>query len=63
MLTGTNFEAIAILAIVAVVHAVASMIIARRLTGAEGTSTLPATSIIRGAVARTPANDGLRNAA
>lgn len=63
MLTGTNFEAIAILALVAVVHTVVSMVITRKLTGSEQVSTRPATSIIQGAVAPTPANDGLRNAA
>ena len=63
MLTGTNFEAIAILALVAVVHAVVSMVITRKLTGAEQVSARPAASIVRNAVAPTPANDGLRNAA
>lgn len=63
MLTGTNSEAIAILALVAVVHAVVSMVITRRLTSAEQVSARPAASIIQGAVVPTPANDGLRNAA
>ncbi|UEM04397.1 hypothetical protein JL101_002850 [Skermanella rosea] len=63
MLTGTNFEAIAILALLAVAHAVVSMVITRRLTGVEQVSARPAASIITGAVTPTPANDGLRNAA
>jgi len=68
MLTGTTFEAVAILALIAVVHAFVSSLIAARLTAGEKADAekVGIKGILGAATAnfhRIPANDQVRNAA
>jgi hypothetical protein len=63
MLTGTIFEVVALLAVLAVVHAVVSTFIARQLTRSEQASVEVQGNVFNGNFARRPANDQLRNAA
>jgi hypothetical protein len=68
MLTGTTFEAVAILALIAVAHAVISTVIAKRLSAGEKASgqNSSATGVFTSATqvfGSTPANDQLSRAA
>jgi hypothetical protein len=63
MLTGTTLDVIALLALIAVVHAVVSTFIARHLVRTEQTSVETQNNVLPGNFARTSANDQLRKAA
>jgi hypothetical protein len=63
MLTGTTLEVVALLAFLAVVHAVVSTFIARKLVRNEQASVETQNNVISGNFARTSANDQLRKAA
>ena len=63
MLTGTTLEVTALLAVLAVVHAVVSTFIARRLVRNEQASVEIQNNVAPRNFARTPANDQLRKAA
>jgi hypothetical protein len=63
MLTGTTLEVVALLALIAVVHAVVSTFIARQLVRNEQASVESQNNVISGNFARTSANDQLRKAA
>jgi len=63
MLTGTTFEAIAILALIAVAHAIVSTFIATRLVAGEKSEATGVSAITVPAFGRTPANDQIRKAA
>jgi hypothetical protein len=63
MLTGTTLEVVAFLAVLAVVHAVVSTFIARRLVRNEQAAVETQNNVISGNFARTSANDQLRTAA
>jgi Na+-transporting methylmalonyl-CoA/oxaloacetate decarboxylase gamma subunit len=63
MLTGTTLEVVALLALLAVVHAVVSTFIARQLVHNEQASAETRNNVISGNFARASANDQLRKAA
>ena len=63
MLTGTTLEVVALLAVLAVIHAVVSTFIARQLVRNEQASVETQNNVISGNFARTPANDQARRAA
>jgi nitrogen fixation/metabolism regulation signal transduction histidine kinase len=63
MLTGTTLEVVALLALLAVVHAVVSTFIARQLVRNEQTLIESQNNVISGNFARTSANDQFRKAA
>jgi hypothetical protein len=64
MLTGTTFEAVAILALIAVVHTFVSSFIVARLTASEKTEAGESVqATVSGAFSRMPANDQMRKAA
>ena len=63
MLTGTTLEVVALLALLAVVHAVVSTFIARQLVRNEQASVEIQNTVVPGNFARTPANDQARRAA
>jgi hypothetical protein len=63
MLTGTTFEVVALLAVLAVVHAVVSTFIARRLVRNEQASVEARNNVLPGNFARSAANDQFRKAA
>lgn len=63
MLTGTTLEVVALLALLAVVHAVVSTFIARRLVRTEQASTETRNNVLAGNFAQNAANDQLRKAA
>ena len=63
MLTGTTLEVVALLALLAVVHAVVSTFIARRLIRNEQALAETQNNVISGNFARPSANDQLRKAA
>jgi hypothetical protein len=63
MLTGTTLEIVALLAILAVVHAVVSTFIARQLVRNEQASVETRNNVLPGNFARNVANDQLRKAA
>ena len=63
MLTGTTLEVTALLAVLAVVHAVVSTFIARRLVRNEQAAVETHNNVVPGNFARTFANDQLRKAA
>ena len=68
MLTGTTFEAIAILALIAVAHAVISTVIAKRLSAGEkasgqNSSAMGVFASATPAFGSTPANDQFAKAA
>ena len=63
MLTGTTLEVVALLAILAVVHAIVSTFIARHLVRNEPASVETRNNVLPGNFARNVANDQLRKAA
>ena len=63
MLTGTTLEVVALLALLAVVHAVVSTFIARQLVRTEQAAAETRNNVISGNFARTSTNDQLRKAA
>ncbi len=63
MLTGTTLEVVALLALLAVVHAVVSTFIARQLVRKEQASVEAQNNVISGNFAQASANDQLRKAA
>jgi hypothetical protein len=63
MLTGTTLEVVVLLALLAVVHAVVSTFIARRLVCNEQVSVETRNNVLPGNFARDVANDQLRKAA
>jgi hypothetical protein len=63
MLTGTTLEVVALLALIAVVHAVVSTFIARRLVRNEQASVEAWNNVFPGNFALNIANDQLRKAA
>jgi hypothetical protein len=63
MLTGTTFEVVALLALIAVVHAVVSTFIARQLTRNEQAPVETRNNVLPGNFARNVANDQLCKAA
>lgn len=63
MLTGTTFEVVALLAVLAVVHAVVSTFIARRLVRTEQTSVEPRNNVVSANFGQNAANDQIRWAA
>ena len=63
MLTGTTFEALAILALIAVVHTLVSTFLATRLSVGEKADAARVSAPIAPAFGRTPANDQLAKAA
>ena len=63
MLTGTTLEVVALLALLAVVHAVVSTFIARKLIRNEQAPAETQNNVISGNFTRTFANDQLRKAA
>ena len=63
MLTGTTLEVVALLALIAVVHAVVSTFIVRHLGHTKQTSIEPQNNVLPGNFARTSANDQFRKAA
>ena len=63
MLTGTTLEVVALLALLAVVHAVVSTFIARKLVRNEQASVAVRDNVLPGNFARNVANDRLRKAA
>jgi hypothetical protein len=63
MLTGTTLEVVALLALLAVVHAVVSTFIARQLVRTEQAAVETQNNVISGNFARPSANDQLRKAA
>ena len=63
MLTGTTFEVVAVLALLAVVHAVVSTFIARQLVRNEQASVEIRNNVLPGNFARSAANDQPRKAA
>jgi len=63
MLTGTTVEVVALLALIAVVHAVVSTFIARHLVRTEQASFETQNNVLTGNFARNTANDQLRKAA
>ena len=63
MLTGTSLEVVVFLAVLAVVHAVVSTFIARRLVRNEQAAVEAQNNVISGNFARTSANDQFRTAA
>jgi hypothetical protein len=63
MLTGTTLEVVALLALIAVVHAIVSTFIARRLVRNEQASIEAQNNVPAGNSVRNVANDQLRKAA
>ena len=63
MLTGTTLEVVTLLALLAVVHAVVSTVIARKLVRTEQASVELRNNILPGNFARNVADDPLRKAA
>jgi hypothetical protein len=63
MLTGTTLEVVALLAVLAVIHAVVSTSIVRKLVRNEQASVETRNNVISGNFARTSTNDQLRKAA
>jgi hypothetical protein len=63
MLTGTTLEVVVFLAVLAVVHAVVSTFIARRLVRTEQASVELRNNVLPGNFARSAANDQLCKAA
>ena len=63
MLTGTTLEVVALLALIAVVHAVVSTFIVRRLVRNEQASIGTQNNVLPGNFVRNVANDQLRKAA
>jgi hypothetical protein len=63
MLTGTTLEVVALLALIAVVHAIVSTFIARRLVRNEQASIEAQNNVLAGNFTQNVANDQLRKAA
>jgi hypothetical protein len=63
MLTGSTFEVVVVLALIAVVHTVVSTLIARKLTRDEQALAETSNTVLVGTFNRMPANDQLRKAA
>ena len=63
MLTGTAFDTVVVLALIAIAHLVVSTFIATRLTRAEQTATEPRTPARNAAFSQVSANDQFRKAA
>jgi hypothetical protein len=63
MLTGSTFEVVVVLALIAVVHTVVSTLIARKLTRDEQALAETSNTVLVGTFDRMPANDQLRKAA
>jgi hypothetical protein len=63
MLTGSTFEVVVVLALIAVVHTVVSTLIARKLTRDEQALAETSNNVLVGSFDRMPANDQLRKAA
>jgi hypothetical protein len=63
MLTGTTLEIVALLAVLAIVHAIVSTFIARQLVRNEQASVEARNNVLPGNFARNVANDQLRKAA
>jgi hypothetical protein len=63
MLTGTTLEVVTLLAVLAVIHAVVSTFIVRKLVRNEQASVEARNNVISGNFARTSTNDQLRKAA
>ena len=63
MLTGTTLEVVALLALIAVGHAIVSTFIVRRLVRNEQASIEAQNNVLPGNFARNVANDQLRKAA
>jgi hypothetical protein len=63
MLTGSTFEIVVVLALIAVIHTVVSTFIARKLTRDEQALAETSNNVLVGAFDRMPANDQLRKAA
>jgi hypothetical protein len=63
MLTGSTFEVVVVLALIAVVHTVVSTLIARKLTRDEQALAETSNNVLVGTFDRMPANDQLRKAA
>jgi hypothetical protein len=63
MLTGTTLEVVALLSLLAVVHAIVSTFIARHLVRNEQASVETQNNVLPGNFARNVANDQLRKAA
>jgi hypothetical protein len=63
MLTGTTLEVVALLALIAVVHAIVSTFIARQLVRNEQASIEAQNNVLAGNFVRNVANDQLRKAA
>jgi hypothetical protein len=63
MLTGSTFEVVVVLALIAVVHTVVSTLIARKLTRDEQALAETSNNVLVGTFDRMPANDQPRKAA
>ena len=63
MLTGSTFEVVVVLALIAVVHTVVSTLIARKLTRDKQALAETSNNVLVGSFDRMPANDQLRKAA
>jgi hypothetical protein len=63
MLTGSTFEVVVVLALIAVVHTVVSTLIARKLTRDEQALAETSNNVLVGSFDRMPTNDQLRKAA
>ena len=63
MLTGSTFEVVALLVLIAVVHAVVSTFIARHLVCTEQASVETQNNVLPGNFARNTASDQFRKAA
>jgi len=63
MLTGTTLEVVALLALIAVVHAIVSTFIVRQLVRNEQASIEAQNNVLAGNFVRNVANDQLRKAA
>lgn len=63
MLTGSTFEVVVVLALLAVVHTVVSTLIARKLTHDEQALAETSNNVLVATFDRMPANDQFRKAA
>jgi hypothetical protein len=63
MLTGSTFEVVVVLALIAVVHTVVSTLIARKLTRDEQALAETSNNVLVGSFDRMPTNDQLSKAA
>jgi hypothetical protein len=63
MLTGSTFEIVVVLALIAIIHTVVSTFIARKLARDEQALAETSNNVLVGTFDRMPANDQLRKAA